>query len=76
MHLTASQCRGARAMLDWTQIELAERSGVDVNTIRNFENGKHTPQEANQVSIREALESGGVEFIERGNGGPGARLRG
>lgn len=76
MSLTASQCRGARAMLDWTQQVLADRSGVDVNTIRNFENGKHTPHDANRQKIREALEKGGIEFIERGNGGPGARLRG
>ncbi len=76
MPLTASQCRGARAMLDWTQMDLAEKSDVDVNTIRNFENGKHTPHDSNRRKIREALEKGGIEFIDRGNGGPGARLRG
>ena len=76
MSITASQCRGARAMLDWTQEDLAEKTGLTVNTISSFENGDHTPHDSNRRKIREALEAGGIEFIERGNGGPGARLRG
>ena len=59
MPLTASQCRGARAMLDWTQDDLSEKTGLTVNTISSFENGEHTPHEANRAKIRAALEAGG-----------------
>ena len=30
---------------------------------------------ANNLAIRKALESGGVEFIDENGGGPGVRLR-
>jgi hypothetical protein len=30
---------------------------------------------ANNLSIRRALESAGIEFIEENGGGPGVRLR-
>jgi hypothetical protein len=30
---------------------------------------------ANDLAIRRALESAGVEFIEKNGGGPGVRLR-
>jgi len=63
-------------MLNWTQRELAKAAGVAVNTIRNFETGAHTPHESNRRKIRAALEAGGIEFLDRDNGGPGARLRG
>jgi transcriptional regulator with XRE-family HTH domain len=63
-------------MLDWTQVELAKKAGVSMNTIRYFERGARTPHESNRRKIREALEAGGIEFLDRGNGGPGARLRG
>ena len=40
MPLTPAQCRAARALLDWTQDELAERAEVSRGTIRGFESGQ------------------------------------
>ncbi len=75
MPLLPSQCRAARALLNWTQADLAAKAGVAVNTVKFFEMGERTPQEANRKKMRDVLETAGVEFIERGKGGPGARLR-
>ena len=70
-----SQCRAARSLLDWTQEQLAEASGVSVTAIRNFERGATTPIRANLAAICGALEAAGIEFIDSNGGGPGVRLR-
>lgn len=71
--MTPAQCRAARGLLKWTQDDLAEKAGVSVVTVRNFENEKSAPQRASLDVIRRALEAAGVEFI---NGdAPGVRLR-
>jgi transcriptional regulator with XRE-family HTH domain len=75
MSLTPSQCRAGRALLNWTQADLAGRAGVAINTVKFFEMGKRTPQRANREILRETMEAAGVDFIDRDNGGPGARLR-
>jgi transcriptional regulator with XRE-family HTH domain len=73
--LTASQCRGARALLDWTQQQLADASTIGVATIRQFEGGATEPRQATLLVLRQALEAAGIEFIDENGGGPGARLR-
>jgi transcriptional regulator with XRE-family HTH domain len=72
--LTAVQCRGARAMIGWSQRELAEAAKVARQTVVDFERGAHTPYPNNLAAIRAALEAAGVEFIEQNGGGPGVRL--
>jgi transcriptional regulator with XRE-family HTH domain len=73
--LTAAQCRAARALLRWTQQDLADRSGVACSTVRGFENHAHMPIRANLRVLRLALEEGGVILIEADDLGPGVRLR-
>src|SRR5262249_62194842 len=73
--ITPSQCRAARGLLDWTQQELADRAGVGIVTVRQFEGGLNEPRRATLEVIRRALEAAGVEFIQQNGGGPGARLR-
>ena len=75
MSLTPEQCRAARALLNWSQPDLAEAVGVTRQTITNFERGLRNSYPANLAAIREALEAAGVVFIEENGGGPGARLR-
>ncbi|RCS25254.1 XRE family transcriptional regulator [Phyllobacterium salinisoli] len=69
------QCRAARALLDLTQPELAERAAVSPSTLRDFESGKRAPIANNLAAIRAALEQAGVIFIEENGQGPGVRLR-
>lgn len=63
--MNATQCRMARAGLDWTLDDLARRSGVNRRTIINFE--KDGPASDDSVAkLRAALEREGCVFIERG----------
>ena len=70
-----AQCRAARGLLQWNQVDLAREAKVSVVTVRNFENEKTVPQRASLDVIRRALEKAGVEFIEENGGGAGVRLR-
>ena len=73
--IAAPQCRAARGLLDWTQQDLADRAGVGIVTVRQFEGAVNRPRRATLEVIRRALESAGVVFIEANGGGPGVRLR-
>jgi transcriptional regulator with XRE-family HTH domain len=73
--LTPSQCRAARALLEITQPGLAERAGLGLSTIVDFERSRRAvPSETAQV-VQRTLEKLGVEFIDENGGGPGVRLR-
>jgi transcriptional regulator with XRE-family HTH domain len=73
--LTPAQCRAARGLIDWSQMELAQRAGVGIVTIRQLEAGVHAPRRATLDVVCRALEAAGVEFIAENGGGPGVRLR-
>jgi len=73
--MTPLQCRAARALLDWTQLDLALSSGVSVDTIQNFESGLATPRPASIQGIIIAFESAGVTFIGEGDERFGATMR-
>ncbi|PZP42640.1 MAG: transcriptional regulator [Azospirillum brasilense] len=76
MTLTSGQCRAARALLDWTQDDLAERAEVSRSTVRGFEGGQHELQRSTGTAIRRALEEAGIIILERdAAGGEGVRLR-
>jgi transcriptional regulator with XRE-family HTH domain len=67
------QCRAGRALLNWSQEELAKRARVAKQTLADFERGARSPYPRTLADIREALESEGVQFT---NGdAPGVRLR-
>ena len=75
--LTGFQIRAARALVKWSADDLARRSSVSLRTIRRAELAeRQTMMTApNELAIRQALESAGVEFIDENGGGPGVRLR-
>lgn len=72
-----AQIRAARALLGWSQSDLAEAAGVSVPTVQRSE-GKTTIKAADESveAIVDALESEGVQFIPENGGGPGVRLSG
>ena len=64
-------------MLRIEQRDLAEQSGVSLETIKRIERipGPVSAYASTVDAIRRALEAAGVEFIPENGGGPGARLR-
>lgn len=68
MIITAAQCRAARALLDWSQPDLAKKSGIHVQTISNFEHGNGSPTNKTLGTIRETFESEGVDFSDHDDG--------
>jgi transcriptional regulator with XRE-family HTH domain len=73
MDFTPGQCRAARALIGWSQDELASASKVAKATIANFELGKRTPYDRTLDDLLAALEAAGVEFTNGDQ--PGVRLR-
>ena len=69
---TKGQLRGARAILGWSQEELARASGVSLPTIKRLEPGDGALQvRLDTLSrIEKALSEAGIEFVPGG-----ARLR-
>ena len=57
--------------------DLARESGVGVATIRRAElaEAETSMTAVNNMAVRRALETTGVEFIDENGGGPGVRLR-
>lgn len=60
----ARQIKAARALLDWSQDDLALATGLSVTTVRNLESGDMSPRSATANVIRQAIENAGLEFIE------------
>ena len=72
--ISPAQCRAARGLLDWTQQKLADEARVGVVTIRQLESGAVAPRRATLEVVQRALETAGVQFINKNGGGPGVRL--
>jgi transcriptional regulator with XRE-family HTH domain len=73
--MTSAQCRGARALLDLTQPELAQAARLGLSTIVDFERKRRDVSEEAIHAMQRALEAAGVEFIDENGGGPGVRLK-
>jgi predicted transcriptional regulator len=70
------QIKAARALLGWSQTELADTAGVSVPTVKRLEatDGVLGGRKDTATKLRSALERAGIEFIEENGGGPGVRL--
>ena len=74
--MTPAQCRAARALLRWSQEDLARTAEINAVTLRNYENEKTTAQRASISVMRQAFETAGVVFTESDRElGPGVALR-
>ncbi len=60
--VNARQIKAARALLDWSQKDLAEASGLSISTIRNIEAGFISPRDKTMGSIISILEDANIEF--------------
>lgn len=76
MLTTGNQLKAARALAGLEQKEVAERAGVNVNTIRNMESagsGQIAGRAQSVQTVQRVLEESGIEFLNHGQ--PGVRLR-
>jgi len=74
--LSPAQCRAARGLLDWSQEQLAQASGLSRSTVRDFESGRHDPHRGSLALILQTLAAQGVELIAAADGmGEGVRFR-
>jgi transcriptional regulator with XRE-family HTH domain len=73
--LTASQCRAARALIEWSQQQLSQSASIDLQTIADFERRFRSADETTRRRLRATLEAAGVTFISENGGGAGARLK-
>jgi transcriptional regulator with XRE-family HTH domain len=62
MPLSAEQIRAARALLGWSQSDLADRTLLGMRTVKRAEAGDRLTAAAD-LSIRRALEQAGVAFL-------------
>jgi DNA-binding XRE family transcriptional regulator len=54
--------RTARALLDWTQVDLASKAGIALATLKRFEKGLTTPIPVIHAAIFRALAEAGIEI--------------
>src|SRR5260370_335232 len=68
--VTTRQVKAARALLGWSQADLAQHSGVSEPTVARLESvdGELGGREDTAEKIRTAIEIAGIEFIDE-NGG-------
>jgi transcriptional regulator with XRE-family HTH domain len=70
------QIKAARALLNWSQEQLATAAGVSIPTIKRLEaqDGPLGGREETVTRILNSMRASGVEFIDENGGGPGVRL--
>lgn len=61
--MTPAQCAAARALLGWSQAQLADNAGVSRQTVVGFESGRRNPNQASMDGMLAALIASGIEFI-------------
>jgi transcriptional regulator with XRE-family HTH domain len=69
--ITIEQIKAARALLDWTQEELAAAADLSKPSINLLERRLANPKLETLTAIQRALEKAGVEFTD----GPGVKLK-
>lgn len=75
--VSVRQVKAARALLAWSQADLARASGVSDPTIARLEtvDGPLGGRAETTARIIAALEAAGVIFVDENGEGPGVRLR-
>jgi predicted transcriptional regulator len=73
--VSIEQIKAARALLRWSQSDLARVSGVSIPTIKRLEaqSGELGGRAETSKAIIATLEGAGIEFIAGNGGGAGVR---
>ena len=75
--ITGGQIRAARAFLNWSGADLAEKVNLSRNTIAKIEQNDAIPSMRLQtmIDLKRAFEEAGVEFIGTPEMGAGVRFK-
>lgn len=61
--ITTAQIRGARGILNWSQGDLSERTGLSPTSVGGIENGLTNPRDSSLMAVQKAFEDAGIEFM-------------
>ena len=77
LKVSIRQVKAARALLNWSQEQLAGAAGISIPTIKRLEaqDGLLGGRAETAMRILDSMRAAGVEFIDENGGGPGVRLR-
>lgn len=73
--ITARQIRAARALLGWSQQQLADKAIVSLNALARLETGNVDSRVSTLSAIQKALTKAGIEFLDADQKGEGVRLK-
>ena len=63
MPITTAQIRGARGILNWSQSDLSEKTGISATSIGSIESGNSIPRAQTLDKIKIAFERENIEFL-------------
>ena len=64
--ISVGQLKAARSLLDWSQADLAAKSGYSLPAINNIERGVYKAHSATINDIIQTFEQNGIQFISSG----------
>ena len=73
--ITARQIRAARALLGWSQQQLADRAIVSLNALARLEKGSVDSRVSTVNAVQKPLLKAGIEFLAADQKGEGVRLK-
>ena len=75
--IVGAQIRAARALLNWSASEVADKFGSTRNTIQRLEQAEGVPSTKLQtiLELKRVFEDAGIEFIGTPEDNPGVRLK-
>lgn len=76
LDITSEQFRAAKAMLGWSNADIAALTGLHRNTINKIDKGgaRRTTLALIRAVFEEGNDTHQIEFIAENGGGPGVRL--
>lgn len=75
LKMTPAQCRAARALLNWTQPQLASQAGLGLSTVVDFEKERRSVSNEAVAAIRSAFERASIGFVKSAEGSIGVVLQ-
>jgi predicted transcriptional regulator len=72
--ISPRQIRAARALLGWSQQELADKAIISLNALTRLERGSVDSRLSTLTAVHKALLKAGIEFLPADDRGEGVRL--